>query len=394
MDTHMWEAAAELANAAAEEMAQAPIPPAELAASPGPAAPKTPRRPSSKAPEWSPPPPRAKHGAAANTDKNDKMGMILELLGHKTEAMNSNFERLHERMQRRDAEIDERFNDVDSKINRVKHDIAAADATAKATFASLEERVGNLEEARTANPSTSADGEVPPRQRNTVVIGGWPQDTDRKTILSELHRWLSENAIRVSATWVPGPRHFLAKIRFATARDAWVFLDARPEFDGKWISIERRRTESAQRRPILEAQTREGAPPRVPPCEAAEGRGPRHHLAQRHQDLGEGGSDVQVDGPRPAERAEGGAAAAPRRAAVVKRPGPGPHHRAAGSQVAGALMEHTRRTRRRGEFAGHHDWRRPLRRGRRFGLPGTAREAEAEPVVAQRLRHLLAGLHG
>lgn len=30
-------------------------------------------------------------------------------------------------------------------------------------------------------------------------------------------------------------------------------LDARPEFDGKWIWIERTRTEAAQRRPILEA---------------------------------------------------------------------------------------------------------------------------------------------
>lgn len=127
-------------------------------------------------------------------------------------------------MQRRDMEIEERFDDVDSKLSRVTQDIAAVDATTKARVTSLEERV------------------VPPRQRNTVLIGGWPPDTGRKVILGELHRWLLENAVRVSATWVPGPRHFLAKILFATARDAWAFLDMRPEFDA-FLDM----------RPILEA---------------------------------------------------------------------------------------------------------------------------------------------
>lgn len=172
MGTRMWEAAAELENAAAAEVAQAPLPPAEPAVPPGPATPKTPHRPSSKAPDWSPPPPRAKHGALMTTDKNDKMDMILELLGRSTKAMNSNFERLHERMQRRDMGIDERLDDVDSKLNWVKQDIAAVDATTKARFTSLEERVANLEEARTASSTSPPDGEVPPRQRNTVVIGG------------------------------------------------------------------------------------------------------------------------------------------------------------------------------------------------------------------------------
>lgn len=53
---------------------------------------------------------------------------------------------------------------------------------------------------------------------------------------------------------MPGPHHFLAKLRFSSAREGWAFLDSRPDFPGKGISIERARAEAVQqRRPIMEA---------------------------------------------------------------------------------------------------------------------------------------------
>lgn len=196
------------------------------------------------------PVPKARR-SSSSADKNDKIDMILALLGRNTEAMNDNFERIHKHMETRDAEINKRFDDVDSKLHKVKQDAAAANAGVNARFQTLEDRAASLEEGRAAGNSAADD--PPPRQRSTVVIGGWDQDTDRGVILDELSAWLSANDVHPVARWVPGPRHFLAKIRFSSPREAWEFLDSRPNFLGKWIAVERTLAESSQRKPSMEA---------------------------------------------------------------------------------------------------------------------------------------------
>lgn len=165
--------------------------------------------------------------------------------------MNDNFEKLHKHMETRDEETNKRFGDVDKKLHKAKQDATATNAGITARFQTLEDRIASLEEGRAAGPAVADD--LPPRKRSTIVVGGWPHDTDRDTILMDLTQWLAANDIRPAARWVPGPRHFLAKLRFASAREAWEVFDSRPDFPGKWPSIERTRAEGVQRKPIMEA---------------------------------------------------------------------------------------------------------------------------------------------
>jgi hypothetical protein len=59
-----------------------------------------------------------------------------------------------------------------------------------------------------------------------MVVGGFPRDTRRETIVAAIRRHLEENP-NVIDIYAPAPRHSIGKVEWATAKDTWAFIKGR-----------------------------------------------------------------------------------------------------------------------------------------------------------------------
>lgn len=148
-------------------------------------------------------------------------------------------------MGRKAEEVDAKLDQLDAGIKTVKDET-------KARHITLEARVTHLEDTIRSAPGPQHQGdELPPRSRCVVVFGSWPLDTASTVITDEIRAMLPLHHIDYKEIYTPAPRHTIGKVKFKSAVDAWRFLDNKFNWPGKWTNIERTRSDSAKRRPIL-----------------------------------------------------------------------------------------------------------------------------------------------
>ena len=132
---------------------------------------------------------------------------------------------------------------------------------------SLEERILRLEQREPAAPTGDANPTnsqeptpnrlLPRHLRTVVVVGTWPEETPKETLLDDLRPKLQSANVQYSAVWVPSRRWHLAKLRFPTPEATQQFLRNPPTLYHShaphrklWFSLERNQEEQERARPF------------------------------------------------------------------------------------------------------------------------------------------------